>query len=219
MISYCCPNVQFFFSPQVSSDLNHPIYPSTLVSPLDHTPSPAVTSPTTPLSSGTFAPNGCLELPLPQGRLEPGMGVKAHLIMQGASLSLERDTEIPWNIVFYYEPALISANSRLRSEYEGCCASLAVRAQNNVWVALASDKKLVKFPMDCLEKVYCLTLFRGRGNSLNCVCPPLFLPWEKIVRLFYSSFCMVGGVLTLSFFTSLSPPAVTVCFATAVCYM
>lgn len=69
-----------------------------------------------PLLSGAFSSH-CLELPLPQGRLEPGKGVRANLVMQGGSLSsLASGGEIPWNIVFYYEPAVISANSRLRYE-------------------------------------------------------------------------------------------------------
>lgn len=82
------------------------------------TPSPPPL-PSSPLSAPPF-PAGCfsaycLELPLPQGRLDPGKGIQAHLIMQGASLSaVASNREIPWNIIFYYEPALISANSRLR---------------------------------------------------------------------------------------------------------
>ena len=97
----------------MSSDLHHPIYLSTLLSPLDHTPSSSVSA--LPTSGGGAFSSRCLELPLPQGRLDPGKGVQAHLIMQGVSLSsLASSRDVPWNIVFYYEPALISANSRLR---------------------------------------------------------------------------------------------------------
>jgi len=101
------------YSLQVTSDL-HPVYQSTLLSPLIPPASPVATPATPSLSSGSFSSN-CLELPLPQGRLESGKGIRANLILQGiAQPSVARSQELPWNIVFYYEPALISANSRLR---------------------------------------------------------------------------------------------------------
>ncbi len=91
------------------------VYSSTLLSPLSRSPGPSPLTSAHP-PSGSFSSPPCLELPLPQGRLEPGKGVKASLILQGTSLSpsLSNVSDIPWNVVFYYEPALISANSRLR---------------------------------------------------------------------------------------------------------
>ena len=112
----------------MSSELHHcPIYPSTLLSPLDHSPGSSTPVSTPSLPSGTFSPC-CLELPLPQGRLEPGKGIRTKLVMQETpfllSSSVSGAGEIPWNIVFYYEPALISANSRLRSVNQSVCLAI-----------------------------------------------------------------------------------------------
>ena len=93
----------------MSSSCGYPVYPSSLLSPINHSPHPTSSHPL------PVTPSRCIEFPLPNGRLEPGQGVGANLVMRGASSSMWAGSgEIPWNILFYYEPALLTANSRLR---------------------------------------------------------------------------------------------------------
>lgn len=54
----------------------------------------------------------CIELPLPSGRLEPGGGVSVGVVLQAVDPQ-ERD-EIPLNLLFYYEPTLITSHTTMR---------------------------------------------------------------------------------------------------------
>ena len=106
------------YTPQQSSSASRepPIYPSSILSPINRSPSPTALAPS---FLRQFSRQPCIDIPLPKGRLEPGEGVKTSLILQGLlppSL-FESSTELPWHILFYYEPALITANSRIRYMY------------------------------------------------------------------------------------------------------
>ena len=83
------------------------VYPSILLSPVTASPPPIHSHP------HTLTPPHCIEIPLMGGRLEPGATVCTKLVMQGASL-LSNQGEVPLHLLFYYEPAILSANSRLR---------------------------------------------------------------------------------------------------------
>ena len=91
------------------SNAEHPIYPSTIISTSPTSPSllPSHLHPSHP-----HLPSSCIEFPLPHSRLEPGEGVGASLVLQGQGGNYSE--EELWNLVFYYEPALITANSRIR---------------------------------------------------------------------------------------------------------
>lgn len=82
-----------------------------------------ITSPTLDLTSylRLRCPSPCIELPLPRGRLEPGEGVRSTLLLQGVESG-----EVPLNLVFYYEPALITASSRIshRVIRHSCCLNV-----------------------------------------------------------------------------------------------
>ena len=80
------------------------IYPSTVSSPAPLASSPSLLSP-------RRHPPPCIELPLPAGRLEPGAGVSVGVVLQTFD-PLDKG-EVPWNLLLYYEPALITANSRM----------------------------------------------------------------------------------------------------------
>jgi hypothetical protein len=74
------------------------VYPSSLPSPSSLFSPPRQTPP-------------CIELPLPSGRLEPGRGVLVGVVLQ--TVDPEERGEIPWNLLFYYEPTLISSHSTM----------------------------------------------------------------------------------------------------------
>ena len=93
------------FFPQTSPS-DSSVYPSTLTSD----PPPRSTLP--PLRLPALTPPPCVELPLPHGRLEPGEGVSAGLLLQ-ATVAGQRE-QSSWDMLFYYEPALIRATSRIR---------------------------------------------------------------------------------------------------------
>ena len=111
---------QFVFTSLQDSNPSReqPIYPSSILSPINRSPPPISLTPP-PTHHGGVVPrprHPCIDLPLPKGRLEPGEGIKMSLILQGLlppSLFVP-STEVPWHILFYYEPALITANSRIR---------------------------------------------------------------------------------------------------------
>ena len=116
---YCLHTIRVFCLQK--SNAEHPIYPSTIVNTTPTSPSlpPAHLHPSHP-----HPPSPCIEFPLPHSRLEPGEGVGASLVLQGQGGRYSE--EEPWNLVFYYEPALITANSRIR--YSASVASFPVQA-------------------------------------------------------------------------------------------
>ena len=117
---YCTCTCTYAFPLQDSNpSREQPIYPSSILSPINRSPPPTTLPPSLLLPPQGGTPrhhHPCIDLPLPKGRLEPGEGVKMSLILQGLlppSLFVA-SAEVPWHILFYYEPALITANSRIR---------------------------------------------------------------------------------------------------------
>ena len=53
----------------------------------------------------------CIELPLPSGRLDPGGGVSVGVVLQ--TIDPHEKGEVPWNLLFYYEPTLITSHSTM----------------------------------------------------------------------------------------------------------
>lgn len=123
--------VETLYLPQ-KSNAEHPIYPSTIISTSPMSPSllPSHLHPSHPLP-----PPPCIEFPLPHSRLEPGEGVGASLVLQGQGGNYSE--EELWNLVFYYEPALITVNSRIRCVL-WCVSVLCIIIVNPPFLVLKS---------------------------------------------------------------------------------
>ena len=140
----------------------HAIYPSSILSPINRSPPPTTLAPSL-IHKGTHQP--CIDIPLSKGRLEPGEGVKMNLILQGLlpPSVFVSSIEVPWHIVFYYEPALITANSRIRSDTRW---KLYMYMHVHVWQSQV-DTEVVHVYMEVVH-VYactCVAITGRKGTS------------------------------------------------------